>query len=41
MIRILFKKYLIKLLLSDSEVRRLLRQIVLTNIGNDNGPKAS
>ena len=39
MIRILFKKYLIKLLLSDSEVRRLLRQIVLTNIGNDNGPK--
>ena len=41
MIRILFKKYLIKLLLFDSEVRRLLRQIVLTNIGNDDGPKTS
>ena len=41
MIRKLFRKYLIRLLLSDMEVRRLLRQIVLTNIGNDNGPKAS
>ena len=39
MIRRLFRKYLIRLLLSDMEVRRLLRQIVLTNIGNDNGPK--
>jgi len=39
MIRKLFRKYLIRLLLSDMEVRRLLRQIVLTNIGNDNGPK--
>ena len=41
MIRKLFRKYLIRLLLSDSEVRRLLRQIVLTNIGDDDGPKAS
>ena len=39
MIRKLFRKYLIRLLLSDMEVRRLLRQIVLTNIGNDNGSK--
>jgi len=39
MIRKLFRKYLIRLLLSDSEVRRLLRQIVLTNIGDDDGSK--
>ena len=39
MIRRLFRKYLINLLLSDSEVRRLLKKIVLTNIGDDDGPK--
>ena len=39
MIRKLFRKYLIRLLLSDSEVRRLLKRIVLTNIGDDDGPK--
>jgi len=39
MIRKLFRKYLIRLLLSDRELRRLLKEIVLTNIGNDNGPK--
>jgi hypothetical protein len=32
MIKRLFKKYLIKLLLSDKEVRRLLREVVLTSI---------
>ena len=32
MIRILFKKYLLQILLSDKEVRRLLREIVLTSI---------
>jgi hypothetical protein len=32
MIKRLFKKYLIKLLLSDKEVRRLLKEIVLTSI---------
>ena len=41
MIKRLFKKYLIKLLLSDKEVRRLLKEIVLTNIEKHNGPKAS
>ena len=41
MIRILFKKYLINLLLSDRELRRLLKEIVLTNIEKHNGPKAS
>jgi len=39
MIRKLFRKYLIRLLLSDMEVRRLLKRIVLTNIGDDDGPK--
>ena len=39
MIRKLFRKYLIRLLLSDSEVRWLLKKIVLTNIGDDDGPK--
>ena len=39
MIRKLFRKYLIRLLLSDIEVRRLLKKIVLTNIGDDDGPK--
>ncbi len=37
MIRKLFKKYLLQLLLSDQEVRRALRQIVLTNIGDNDG----
>ena len=32
MIRRLFKKYLLQILLSDKEVRRLLREIVLTSI---------
>ena len=32
MIRILFRKYLLQILLSDKEIRRLLREIVLTNI---------
>ena len=41
MIRKLFRKYLLKILMSDTEIRRLVRQIVLTNIGNDDGPKAS
>ena len=39
MVRRLFRKYLIRLLLSDQELRRLLKEIVLTNIGDDNGPK--
>ena len=39
MIRKLFRKYLIRLLLSDIEIRRLLKKIVLTNIGDDDGPK--
>ena len=39
MIRKLFRKYLIRLLLSDMEVRRLLKKIVLTNIGDGDGPK--
>ncbi len=37
MIRKLFRKYLLQILLSDNEVRRLLRQIVLTNIGDNDG----
>ena len=37
MIRKLFKKYLLQILLSDKEVRRLLRQVVLTNIGDNDG----
>ena len=41
MIRRLFRKYLLQILLSDKEIRRLIRQIVLTNIGNDNGSKTS
>jgi len=41
MIRKLFRKYLLQILMSDTEIRRLVRQIVLTNIGNDDGPKAS
>ena len=32
MIRRLFRKYLLQILLSDIEIRRLLKQIVLTNI---------
>ena len=39
MIRKLFKKYLVQILLSDRDIRRLLKQIVLTNIGDDDGPK--
>ena len=39
MIRRLFRKYLLQILMSDSEVRRLLKKIVLTNIGDDDGPK--
>jgi hypothetical protein len=39
MIRKLFRKYLLQILMSDSEVRRLLKKIVLTNIGDDDGPK--
>ena len=39
MIRKLFRKYLLQILMSDTEIRRLVRQIVLTNIGNDDGPK--
>ena len=35
MIKKLFKKYLLKILLSDDEIRRLLKQIVLTNIQGD------
>ena len=41
MIRRLFRKYLLQILLSDQDIRRLLKQIVLTNIGEDDGPKAS
>jgi len=41
MIRKLFRKYLLQILMSDTEIRRIVRQIVLTNIGNDDGPKAS
>ena len=37
MIRKLFRKYLLQILLSDKEIRQLIRQIVLTNIGNDDG----
>jgi len=37
MIRKLFRKYLLQILLSDNEVRRLLKQIVLTNIGANDG----
>ena len=36
MIKKLFKKYLLQILLSDEEIRRLLKQIVLTNIGDKN-----
>ena len=36
MIKKLFRKYLIYILLSDEEIRRLLKQIVLTNIGDKN-----
>ena len=36
MIKKLFKKYLLNILLSDAEIRRLLKQIVLTNIGDKN-----
>ena len=32
MIRRLFKKYLLQILLSDRDIRRLLKQIVLTNM---------
>ena len=32
MIKRLFRKYLINLLLSDRKIRRLLKEIVLTNI---------
>ena len=32
MIKRLFKKYLVQLLLSDKEIRRLLREIALTSI---------
>jgi len=35
MIRKLFKKYLLHILLSDKEVRRILRQVVLTSIGEN------
>ena len=35
MVRKLFKKYLLQILLSDKEVRRILRQIVLTSIGEN------
>ena len=41
MIRKFFRKYLLQILMSDTEIRRIVRQIVLTNIGNDDGPKAS
>tara|TARA_R100000656_G_scaffold102169_1_gene74366 strand:+ start:552 stop:674 length:123 start_codon:yes stop_codon:yes gene_type:complete len=36
MIKKLFRKYLVYILLSDEEIRRLLKQIVLTNIGDNN-----
>jgi len=36
MIKKLFKKYLLHILLADEEIRRLLKQIVLTNIGDKN-----
>ena len=36
MIKKLFRKYLIYILMSDDEIRRLLKQIVLTNIGEKN-----
>ena len=38
MIKKLFRKYLIYILMSDDEIRRLLKQIVLTNasIGDKN-----
>ena len=36
MIKKLFKKYLLNILLSDAEIRRLLKQIVLTNVGVKN-----
>ena len=39
MIKKFFRKYLLQILISDTEIRRLLRQIVLTGIGNDDGPK--
>ena len=41
MIKRLFRKYLINLLLSDVKLRRLLKEIVLTNIEKHDGPKAS
>ena len=41
MIRRLFRKYLLQILLSDQDIRRLLKKIVLTNIGEDDGPKTS
>ena len=36
MIKKLFRKYLIYILRYDDEIRRLLKQIVLTNIGDKN-----
>ena len=36
MIKKLFKKYLLHILMSDKDIRRLLKQIVLTNIGDNN-----
>ena len=41
MIKRLFRKYLINLLLSDVKLRRLIKEIVLTNIEKHDGPKAS
>ena len=35
MIKKLFRKYLIYILMCDDEIRRLLKQIVLTNIQGD------
>lgn len=36
MVKKLFKKYLLYVLMSDKDIRRLLKQIVLTNIGDKN-----
>jgi len=36
MIKKLFRKYLIYILISDNEIRQLLKKIVLTNVGVKN-----
>jgi hypothetical protein len=41
MIKRLFRRYLINLLLSDVKLRRLIKEIALTNIEKHDGSKTS